>query len=86
MGVKKEPNSVKAQIDYLKGVKIYIHPSCTHTIQEIQQWKWKKDKQTGLHIDEPLDFMDDAMAALRYFVEEKRRNMKGKLKAAKSIY
>jgi phage terminase large subunit len=86
MGVKKEPNSVKAQIDYLKGVKIFIHPSCTHTIQEIQQWKWKKDKQTGLYIDEPLDFMDDAMAALRYFVEEKRRNMKGKLKAVKSIF
>jgi phage terminase large subunit len=82
--VKKEPNSVKAQIDYLKGVKIYIHPSCTNTIKEIQQWKWKKDKQTGLYIDEPLDFMDDAMAALRYFIEEKRRSKK--IKAVRSIY
>lgn len=85
MPVKKEPNSVKAQIDYLKGVKIYIHPSCTETIKEIQQWKWKKDKQTGMYIDEPLDFMDDAMAALRYFVEEKRRG-KRKPKATVSIY
>jgi phage terminase large subunit len=71
--VKKEPGSVKAQIDYLKQTKIYIHPSCVDMIKEIQQWKWKKDKTTGLYIDEPLDFMDDAMAALRYFIEPKRR-------------
>jgi phage terminase large subunit len=83
--VKKEPNSVNAQIDYLKGVKIFIHPDCVNTIREIQQWKWKKDIQTGLYIDKPVEFQDDAMAALRYFVEEKRR-MKKKLKAVKSIY
>lgn len=85
MPVKKEPNSVKAQIDYLKGVKIYIHPDCVNTIAEIQQWKWKKDKQTGRYIDIPIDVEDDAMAALRYFVEEKRRGKK-KIKAVKSIY
>jgi phage terminase large subunit len=71
--VKKGAGSVKAQIDYLKQTKIFIHPSCTNTIKEIQQWKWKKDKQTGLYIDEPLEVMDDAMAALRYFIEPQRR-------------
>ena len=72
-GVKKEPNCVKAQIDYLKGVKIHIHPRCRNTLKEIQAWKWKKDQQTGLYLDEPVEFMDDAMAALRYSVEELRR-------------
>lgn len=71
--VKKGAGSVKAQIDYLKQTKIYIHPSCVNTIKEIQQWKWKKDPQTGAYLDEPLDFMDDAMAALRYFIEPKRK-------------
>jgi len=71
--VVKNPNSVKAQIDYLKGIKIHIHPRCVNTITEIQQWKWKKDQKTGLYLDEPLEFMDDAMAALRYAVEEKRK-------------
>ena len=71
--VKKEPGSVKAQIDYLKGRKIHIHPSCVNTIKEIEQWKWKKDPQTGLYIDEPVEFMDDAMAALRYACERPRR-------------
>ena len=49
--VKKEPGSVKAQIDFLKGRKIHIHPSCVNTLKEIQQWKWKKDATTGLYID-----------------------------------
>ena len=73
-GVKKEQGSVNAQIDYLKQHKIHINGCCLNTIKEIQQWKWQKDKSTGLYIDTPVDFMDDAMAALRYSVENYRRN------------
>jgi phage terminase large subunit len=72
-GVKKSPGSVKAQIDFLKGKKIHIHPSCVNTIKEIRQWKWKKDTSTDKYIDEPVEFMDDAMAALRYGIERLRR-------------
>ena len=71
--VKKEPNSVKAQIDYLKQHKIHIHPSCVNTIKEIQQWKWKKDEKTNTYTDEPVNFFDDAMAMLRYSIEQERR-------------
>ncbi len=78
--VKKEPGSVKAQIDYLKGINIHIHPQCVNTIKEIGQWKWKKDERTGLYLDEPVEFMDDAMAALRYSVEPIRRVTKAKVK------
>ena len=73
-GVKKEQGSVNAQIDYLKQHKIHINGCCLNTIKEIQQWKWQKDKTSGLYIDTPDDFMDDAMAALRYSVENYRRN------------
>lgn len=73
VGAKKEQGSVKAQIDYLKQHKIHINGSCLNTIKEIQQWKWDKDKQTGEYLDEPVDFMDDAMAALRYSIEPYRR-------------
>lgn len=71
--VKKEPNSVKAQIDHLKQHRIHIHPSCTNTIKEIQQWKWTKDEKTGLYTDDPVPFQDDAMAMLRYSIEQERR-------------
>lgn len=74
--------SVKAQIDWLKGVvtkdktiqrKILVHPHCVNTIKELQQWKWKKDEKTGEYLDEPVPFQDDAMAALRYGVEGWRK-------------
>lgn len=68
--VRKGAGSVKAQIDYLKQLKIHIHPSCLNFIKEIQQWKWKKDERTGLYLDEPVEFMDDAMAALRYLIDD----------------
>lgn len=71
--VKKEPNSVRAQIDYLKQHKIHIHPSCVNTLKEIQQWKWRKDEKTNTYTDEPVAFMDDAMAMLRYAIEQERR-------------
>lgn len=80
--VSKERNSIKAQIDWLKGQvtktkvidrKIYVHPSCTNTIKELHQWKWKKDEKTGEYLDEPVPVFDDAMAALRYGVEGWRK-------------
>lgn len=65
--------SIKAQIDWLKQRRIYVHPSCVNTIKEIQQWKWQKDERTGEYLDEPVPYQDDAMAALRYGVESWRK-------------
>lgn len=76
-GVSKETTKgvkyQKVQIDWLKQREIFIDPSCTNTIKEISQWKWKKDEKTGEYQDEPVGFFDDAMAALRYGVEEWRK-------------
>ena len=80
--VSKEQNSVREQIDWLKGGtvkgkkvdrKIFVHPQCVNTIKELQQWKWKKDEKTGQYLEEPVPFQDDAMAALRYGVEGWRK-------------
>lgn len=78
IGVVKKPGSVQAQIDYLKQLKIHIHPSCINTIAEIQQWKWKKDEKTNQYLDEPVEFFDDAMAALRYMINDKLRFINNK--------
>ena len=69
--------SVKAQIDWLKQRYIYVHPHCTNTIKEMQQWKWKKDEKSGEYLDDPVPIMDDAMAALRYGVEGWRKIKSG---------
>lgn len=71
--VSKEKNSVRGQIDWLKGRKIYVHPSCVNLQKELSQWKWKKDEWSGEYLDEPVPFFDDAIAALRYGVEGWRK-------------
>ena len=70
---KKGPGSVNAQIDWLKGTDLVIHPRCVKTIWEASQWKWQTDKRTGEFLDEPVNIDDDAMAALRYGVEAWRK-------------
>ena len=86
IGVNKggSAGSVKAQIDWLKQRSIFVHPHCTNTIKEMQQWKWKKDERTGEYLDEPVPVMDDAMAALRYGVESWRKQQ-GSVRAARRI-
>lgn len=84
MPVKKGQGSVKAQIDFLKGLKIHIHPQCVNTLKEMQQWKWKKDEKQNIWLDEPVDIFDDAMAALRYSIEDKLK-FKGPIKAVRGI-
>ena len=42
-------------------------------LKESNNGNGKKDPTSGLYIDEPVEFMDDAMAALRYSVERLRR-------------
>ena len=71
--ISKEKNSVRGQIDWLKGRKIYVHPSCVNLQKELSQWKWKKDERSGEYLDEPVPFFDDAIAALRYGVEGWRK-------------
>lgn len=85
--VTKEKTTEKkyqaTQIDWLKRRKIYIHPSCVNTMDEIEQWKWKRDEQSGEYLDEPVPFFDDAMAALRYGVEGWRKPTTVKMKTFK---
>ena len=68
---RKGPGSVRDGIDFLKRRTIHIHPGCINTIREIQNWKYREDG-SGVLLDEPVPFMDDAMAALRYAVEPLR--------------
>lgn len=86
-GVTKEKTTKQkyqaTQIDWLKRRKIYIHPSCVNTKREIEQWKWKKDEQSGKYLDETVPFFDDAMAALRYGIEDWRKPSQIKLKTFK---
>lgn len=81
--VKKEkaPGQIyiRNQINWLKQRRIFIHPSCVNLIKELGQWKWKYDERLSVYLDEPVEFFDDAIAALRYGVEPWRKNKSGQI-------
>ena len=67
----KGPGSVKDGIDWLRRHKIHISRNCPNLFAEMQQYSYKKDKD-GNVLDEPIEFKDDAIAALRYAIEPMR--------------
>ena len=62
---EKGPDSVRAGIDYLKGMKIHIIEGSENIIRERSKYKWKVDKD-GNPLPEPVKFDDHAMDAIRY--------------------
>lgn len=64
----KGTGSVKDGIDWLKRHKIHISKKCPNLLAEMQQYSYKKDKNDNV-LDEPIEFKDDAIAALRYAIE-----------------
>lgn len=75
-GVEKEKGSVNAQIDYLKGRRIFVHPACEELISELSAWQWSRDPVSGEYTDVPREGQDDAVAALRYAIEGVRKPRK----------
>lgn len=65
---------INNQINWLKERKIYIHYSCKNLVKELSQWKWKFDEKRSVYLDEPVNFFDDAIAALRYGIEPWRKS------------
>ena len=69
-GLRVEPSqkgrdSIKAGIDILKRYKIHITKRSSNIRKELLSYKWKVDK-SGIATNEPVDFMNHAIDALRY--------------------
>ncbi len=93
-GVRRLHSSVKGKdsvmhgINFLQGFKIYIHPSCVHTIEEFNTYTFKQDKE-GKWLNEPIDDNNHIIDALRYSMERyhlgKGKDKKEKYKALQSL-
>jgi phage terminase large subunit len=53
-----------------------VHPSCINTIEELQNYSWKKDKQTNEYINEPIDSFNHLLDALRYAIQSLKKKPK----------
>jgi phage terminase large subunit len=76
-GALKGKDSVNTSIDILKRYKIHVLRSAVHLIKELNSYKWRTDKATGLTINEPVDFNNHAIDALRYFALNKLSKLGG---------
>jgi len=65
-GAKKGADSIRASIDILKRYKLNVTRSSTNLAKELNSYKWKADKHTGTSINEPVDFLNHGIDALRY--------------------
>lgn len=66
IAVKKWPDSVINGIQYILQYEIIVDESCVKTIEEFENYTWKKDKQTNEYINEPCDSYNHCIDAIRY--------------------
>ena len=66
---EKGKGSVKQGIGRLKDYKLIINTTCENTIIELNNYVWKKDKNTNKLTNEPIDEYNHLMDALRYATE-----------------
>lgn len=65
-GAVKGPDSVKNGIDRLQRYEIIIDERCTCTVEEFDNYTWKKDRKTGEYINEPVDMFNHHIDSTRY--------------------
>lgn len=65
---KKGKDSIIHGIQKLQQLKIIINPKCTQTIEEFENYSWKKDKDNN-YINEPIDCYNHFLDALRYSIQ-----------------
>mgnify|MGYP001072837533 CR=1 FL=1 len=67
---KKGADSVRAGIQKLQDYKIFVHPRCSNTLVEFNNYIWDIDKDTGKPTNVPIDDYNHLMDALRYATEK----------------
>ena len=80
---KKGQGSIKKSIDDMLRYSLHIYKESPNVIKEYRAYSWKVDKN-GQKLDEPVEFMDDAIAATRYAVHSYPRST-GQANAVKRV-
>lgn len=79
---QKGPDSINISIGVLKNYVLNITKTSTNLRKELMNYKWKIDKLTGSPINQPIDYYNHAIDALRYVALNKLlTNRVGKFRA-----
>ena len=65
----KGKGSINQGIQKLQQYRIVVDSSCRNTIEELENYSWKRDRQSGEYINEPVDQFNHCLDALRYSLQ-----------------
>ena len=83
--VLKGPGSVMQGIQYILQYKIIVDERCVKTIEELENYTWKKDRATNEYINEPVDSYNHCLDAMRYAIQDRIFQAKKELDVNKTI-
>lgn len=83
--VIKGPGSVMQGIQYILQYEIIVDERCVKTIEELENYTWKKDKATNEYINDPVDSYNHCLDAVRYAVQDRIFQKKKELDVNKTI-
>ena len=81
----KGADSIMAGIQFISQYDIIVDERCYKTIEELDNYTWKKDKQTDEYYNEPVDTYNHCIDSLRYAVEELMIKNREERKDAKEL-
>lgn len=68
VGAVKGKDSIMNGIQLIQQYEIIVHPRCNMIEEELKNYTFVKDRQTGLYINKPIDKYNHGLDALRYSV------------------
>lgn len=83
--VMKGPGSVMQGIQYILQYEIIVDERCVKTIEELENYTWKKDRVTNEYINEPVDSYNHCLDAMRYAIQDRIFQAKKDLDVNKTI-
>lgn len=78
---QKGPDSINISISSLKNYRLNITKRSTNLRKELMNYKWKVDRTTGNPTNEPVDYFNHAIDALRYVALNRLRQPQGRIRS-----
>lgn len=63
---RKGPDSVTHGVQWIGQCRLVVDERCIHTIEETENYTWRKDKKTSEYLNEPEDAFNHCLDAMRY--------------------
>ena len=83
---KKGKDSIIQGISFMQQYHLVVDDRCVKTIEELENYTYKKDRQTGEYTNEPVDAYNHEIDAIRYALNEINGMASPKATILKNIY